>query len=65
MFGKECCCVHALQPPAAVKVPLKPFTARRSTFVEVAYKFIELVFQVTNVADVGKVIKILNGIEII
>lgn len=30
MFGKECCCVHALQSPAATKVPVKPLQANKT-----------------------------------
>lgn len=30
MFGKECCCVHALQPPAATKVPVKSLQANKT-----------------------------------
>lgn len=30
MFGKECCCVHTLQSPAATKVPIKPLQANKT-----------------------------------
>lgn len=30
MSGKECCCVHALQSPAATKVPIKPLQANKT-----------------------------------
>lgn len=30
MFGKECCCVHTLQSPAATKVPIKHLQANKT-----------------------------------